>query len=109
MQEPSGWSMANAVKTISCKAWNSAVENHSGDCKHDIKGFEDNIFNPIFKDNVQGWKHPGSWAFTEPELLRHRKPKPVVQTEKIGHNNSNESHNYDDENHNEINLYQGNI
>ena len=27
------------------------------------------MFNPIFKQNVQGRKHPGSYAFAEPELL----------------------------------------
>ena len=27
------------------------------------------MFNPIFKENVQGRKHPVSCAFAEPELL----------------------------------------
>ena len=28
-----------------------------------------NMLNPIFKENVQGQKHPGSCAFAEPDLL----------------------------------------
>ena len=39
------------------------------ECKHDIKESQGNMFNPIFKENVQGQKHPGSCAFAEPELL----------------------------------------
>ena len=31
-----------------------SVEYHSRECKHDIKESEGNMFNPIFKDNVQG-------------------------------------------------------
>ena len=51
----SGYSTApNAARTISCKAWNSPVEYSSGKCKHDIKEFKGNMFNPIFKENVQG-------------------------------------------------------
>ena len=34
-----------------------------------IKESEGNMFNPIFKKNVQGRKHPGSCAYAEPELL----------------------------------------
>ena len=30
------------------------------ECKHDINESKGNMFNPIFKENVQGWKHPGS-------------------------------------------------
>ena len=41
----------------------------SRECKHDIKESKGDMFNPIFKKNVQGQKHPGSWAFAEPELL----------------------------------------
>ena len=53
------------------------------------------MFNPIFKETVQGRKHPGSCAFAEPELLSYRKPlKPVVQNAKNGHKNPNNSHNY---------------
>ena len=33
------------------------------------------MFNPIFKQNVQGRKHPGSYAVAEPELLSIRKTK----------------------------------
>ena len=57
--------------------WNSRVEYPSRECKHDIKESKGNMFNPIFKENVQGWKHPGSCAFAEPEVscnwlsLRH--------------------------------------
>ena len=49
------------------------VEYPSGECRHHIKESEGNMFNPIFKENVQGWKHPGSCAFAEPELLSYRK------------------------------------
>ena len=59
----------NAASTINCKAWNSPVEYPSREYKHDIKESEGNMFNPIFKKNVQGRKHPGSCAFAEPELL----------------------------------------
>ena len=48
-----------------------AVESHSRECKHDIKESEGDVFNPIFKENVQGWKYPGSCAFAAPELLRY--------------------------------------
>ena len=33
------------------------------------------MFNPIFNENIQGRKHPGSGTFAEPELLSYRKPK----------------------------------
>ena len=66
------------------------------------------MFNPIFKENVQGRKHPGSCQFAEPELLRYKKPKRVVQNEKDGHENPNNSHISDDENHDEIESYHGN-
>ena len=45
------------------------VEYPSRECKHDIKESKGNMFNPIFKENVQWQKHPGSCAFAEPELL----------------------------------------
>ena len=45
------------------------VEYPSRECKHDIKEFKGNMPNPIFKENVQGQKNPGSSAFAEPELL----------------------------------------
>ena len=64
------------------------------------------MFNPIFKENVKGREHPGSCALAEPEILSYRKPKRVVQNEKNGHENDNSSHNYHDENHDEIELYQ---
>ena len=37
--------------------------------KHDIEESKGNMCNPLFKENVQGQKHPGSCAFAEPELL----------------------------------------
>ena len=70
IQGASGLSTApNAARTISCKAWNSAVEYPSRECKHDIKESKGNMLNPIFKENAQGQKHPGSCAFAEPDLL----------------------------------------
>ena len=51
-----------------------SLEYPSRECKHDIKESKGNMFNPIFKENVQGQKHPGSCAFAEPELLIERKP-----------------------------------
>ena len=76
MQEASGLSTAlNAARKISCKAWNSTLENPSRECKHDINESEVNMFNPIFKENSEGRKHPESCAFAEPEILSDRKPK----------------------------------
>ena len=66
------------------------------------------MFNPIFDENVQGRKHPGGYAFAEPELLSYRKPKRVVQSEYNGYKNPTNGHKYHDENHEEIALYQGN-
>ena len=45
------------------------VEYPSRECKYDIKESKGNMFNPIFKENVQWQKHPGSCVFAEPELL----------------------------------------
>ena len=45
------------------------VEYPSRECKHDIKESKGNMLNQIFKENVQGQKHPGSCAFAEPDLL----------------------------------------
>ena len=98
----------NATRTTRCKAWNSPVEYPSRECKHDVKEFGGNIFNSILKENVHGRKHPGSYAFTEPELLSYGKPKHEVQNENNAHNNPTNSHNYHDANHDEIELYQGN-
>ena len=61
------------------------------------------MFNPIFKRNVKGQKHPGRRAFTEPELLSFRKSKRVVQNKNKGHKKNNNNHNY----HDKIELYQG--
>ena len=55
------------------------------------------MFNPIFRENVQGRKHPGRCALTEPEVICYRKSKRVVQNEKNGHKNPNNSRNYHDE------------
>ena len=62
----------------SCTAWHSPVEYPIKECKHDIKESESNMFNTIFKENVQGRKHSGSCAFAKPELHSYRKPKSVV-------------------------------
>ena len=103
IQEASGWYTApNAARTISCKAWNSLVEYPSRDGRHDIEESEGNKFNPIFKDDVQGQKHPGSCALAEPEVLIYRKAKHVVQKVYNGHKNPNNSHNYHAENHDEM-------
>ena len=59
--------------TISCKALNSPVEYPSRESKHDIKTSVCNMFNPMFKGNVQEQKHPGSCVFAEPELLKLQK------------------------------------
>ena len=59
---------AKCPRTISCKAWNFPVEYPSRECKHGIKESKGNMFNPIFKESVQGQKHLGSCAFAEPEL-----------------------------------------
>ena len=62
------------------------------------------MFSPIFKEKVQGQKHPGSYTFAEPELLSYRKPDCAVQNEKNGHKNPNNNHNSHDENYYEIEL-----
>ena len=51
------------------QAWNSHIEYPSRECKHDIKESKGNMFNAIFKENVQGRNHSGSCASAEPELL----------------------------------------
>ena len=63
------------------------------------------MFNPIFKENVQGRKHPGSCAFAEKKV---KKALTVDQKVINGHRNPNDSHNCHDENHDEIEFYQGN-
>ena len=60
------------------KAWNSPVEYISRESKHNIKESEGNMFNPIFKGNVQGRKHRSRRAFAEPEL-KSQKSECVVQ------------------------------
>ena len=86
----------NTARTIGCKTWKSPVEYHNKKSKHGIQESEGNIFNPIFKGKIQGWKHPGRCAFAEPELLS-QKSKDVVQKNNNGHKNPNNSHNYRDE------------
>ena len=44
----------NTTKTISYNAWNSPVENPSGETKHDTKEFQYNMLNTLFKDNIPG-------------------------------------------------------
>ena len=61
------------------------------------------MFNPMFKGNVQGRKHPGRCGFAEPELLYFRKPKRVIKNKNNGHKNPNNSQNHRDE----IELNQG--
>ena len=85
IQEASGQLMAlDAATPISCKAWNSPVEYPSREYKHDIKESKGNMFNPILKENVQGWKYPRSCASAEPKPLSYRKPKHLVQNKKNG-------------------------
>ena len=97
IQGASGYSTApTAARTISCKAWNSPVAYPNIECNYGIKESKGNMFNPIFKENAQGQKHPGSCA--------------CIGSLKVNndHKNPNDSHNYHDENHNEIKLYLGN-
>ena len=47
---------SNTARTISRLAWNSPGENPNRESKHDM-------FQSIFKGNVQGQKHPGRRAF----------------------------------------------
>ena len=84
------------------------LEYPSRECKLDMKESEGNMFSPLYKEYVQRLKHPGSCIFAEPELLNYRKAKRVVQNEKHGHKNPNNSHNNMAENHDEIELYQEN-
>ena len=87
----------NAARKISCKTWNSPVEYFNRECKHDIQEYEGNMFNSIFKENVQGRKHHGSCACAQPGLISYRKPKPVVQKVLNGYKIPNNNHNYHDE------------
>ena len=70
-------------RAIICTVWNSHIEYPSRECKHDMKESEGNMFNSIFKENVQGRKPPGKCAFAEPELFSYRKPKCIVPNENI--------------------------
>ena len=62
----------------------------SRESKHDIKDSECNMCNPIFKENIQGRKHPMRCAFAEPELLSYRKPGCVIKINRMTteHNNN---------------------
>ena len=51
------------------------------EAKHEIKESEGNMFNPIFKDDLQGQKHPGRCVIAKPKLSRYTKPKFAVQNE----------------------------
>ena len=60
------------------------------------------MFIPILKENFQGRKPPGSCAFAEPELLLCKETYSIDQKVINGHKNPNDSHNYYDENHEQI-------
>ena len=45
---------SNTTRTINCKPRNSPVEYPIRESKHDMKASEGNMFNPLFKENVQG-------------------------------------------------------
>ena len=90
-QTPQGQSVAN-----------SSVGYPSRESKHEIKESEGHMFNPIFKGNAQGRKHPGKWAFVEPELLRDRKRKYILQNKENGYKNPSNNHNH----HGEVTLYE---
>ena len=55
------------------------------------------MFYSIFKENVQGQKHPRRYIVAEPELPSFGKPKCAVQNE------SNGSYNH----HDDLALYKG--
>ena len=57
------------------------------------------MFNPIFKATIQRGKQPKSSAFAEPELRSYRKCSPSGNE---WLQNPKDSHNYHDENHDEI-------
>ena len=102
LQVASGYPTApHDTRTISYKAWNPFVEYPSMECKHDIKESKGNMFNPRFKENVQGGNiqedvHLQNQNYFVTEPIR------VVQSEKNGHKKPNNGHNYHDENHDEI-------
>ena len=56
---------------------NPPVEYPSRESKHAIKESEGNTFSPIFKENIQGQKHPRGCIVAEAELPGpgHRQPK----------------------------------
>ena len=61
------------------------------------------MFDPIFRGNVQGRKHPVIRALAGPELVSYNKPKCVLQNKNNGHTNRNDEYKYQGE----IELYQG--
>ena len=73
------YTVPNTQSTISCKAWNSGVEYPSRESEYDIRDSEDNMLGPIFKEDVQGQKHPGRCLVAEAELPSFGKTKYVVQ------------------------------
>ena len=99
--------VTNVAKTISCKAWNSHVEYPSRECNHDIKESEDYMFNPIFKENVQGRYIQGVAHLQNQNYLVTENLKCSSKV-KNGHKHPIDSHNYHDENQDDIESYQGN-
>ena len=69
----------NTARSISWKAWNSPVGYPNSQSKHDIKESEGNMFNPMFKEDFQGQKHPRRCVVAERGLPNHRKPKFAFQ------------------------------
>ena len=73
----------NVARTISCKAWISPAEYPSGECKHYIKESEGNMFNPVFKENVQEWRHPGSCADDNYDIIWIIPTQHMCESQKI--------------------------
>ena len=64
--------------------------------KHDLNKSEGNMFNAIFKDSVQGQRHPGRCVVAEPKLLSFRKPKYVGKMNSYGYKNLKNRRNHHD-------------
>ena len=64
------------------------------------------MFNPIFKENVQGRNIQGVVHLQNENYLC----KASLKYQKVinGHKNPSDSHNYPDENHDKIEFYLGN-
>ena len=91
-------------------AYNSPVECPSRDCKHDMKESECNMCNPIFQANVRGRNiQVVAHLQNHNYLISHRKLESVVQKVKKWPLKSRPTiDNYHNENHDEIEFYQGN-